>query len=1311
MGLTRRSPETTLSFSLLGPPDVRLGDRPLGPLPSRKALALLVYLAVESSRSHDRKALALLLWPDAPPEKGLASLRQTLLALRRALGDERLSRPFLIADPRTVAFDTRTSHRLDLTLLESPPPDCRVLEDPGACRRCADQLMGAVESIRGPFLEGFDLPDCEEFEAWVEGVRERTRTQAARAIEQLVRIKTNAGDLPEAIRIATLGLRIDPFDEGGHRRLMRLFAASGNRRAAELQFESCRNSLVRELGVPPSPETMALLREITKGKSKEPVDLSPGPSECCPVTVLFCDAHSEPSEEHNSSQGLRSLQKGIPDFIAHRGGVWAASHGGAFIAWFGLGHFREGAARRAARTALELVELFRRETGTPVRIGLHTGMVTVEGRPVPDSSGATERVAMSLCLQGFPGDLLLSETTASLLASQFLLEKLPGHSPFPGAGAIHRLRGLSHILDSPEREEGPLHGRDQEISLFRKHWQAGRGGALLLEGPPGIGKSRLVKSFVSIANARLSPDLPPPIIRRLTCLPHFSDSPFFPVIQMLRELLGLSWDQEPSLSQARIQSYVQGLGLPHPQRETETLRDLLGLDSPSSPRARRVSLRQSVENLLLGILRIRKGPYLLVIEDLHWADESTRHVLRTALEDPELNRRILTVITLRTGERPPWIDHLPHLLPISLRPLTDDESHGMVRDLISQEKLSDTEIGELVRTSGGVPLFLTEGVRNLLDIRQRDHQSFHRSPPRNLDELLSERLARYPQYRPFYQRAAVIGRIIPERLFRLISPEPSEFIDGFFSQGIRAGLLRPLGNLSEPSFEFCHLLFQKAALSSLAPEERERLHLQVGKNLLASFASEANATPELLAYHFEQGGDLMLASAWFEKAGRRSFARGSFVEALNNTESALRLLRSLAPHNKDIEMDIGRLLLLRGKIRTEMTGLGKEVEGIFREASQTLGATRKISSHESLQAIFAQFQLLMAQARLNEAKALMDRLRKQGGAWNNPAIREMECFARGQFHYHRGEFREAILAFGDPDPQKEWPGSYLPGGFGRQISCYRALAYWVTGNYQRAREERELIEGWAREETPLRGFYLTFLCHLSCLFGDVVSVRRGAEEILDHAEKSGSEAWIPSGLALRGWALARSGESEGISLLLKSLPLSRKIHWIANPIYLSFLAEGYLAAGDGRRAKKAAEAALSLIHLTGVRSQESELWRLRGEGSRKDDDPKTAEESFKKAIKVAARQGATAFSLRGAVALSLFYCDQGAPEKVRPLLLSFKEFIMDPGADPSLPEVQTARELLSRAAPLKKGTNVRSFGSKPRPRRDAPQFCDRTEIK
>ena len=1288
MGRKAGTSDRLLSFFLLGPPEIRLGADPLPPLPSRKAWALLVFLAVESSHHHDRKALASLLWPDVSLERSLASLRQSLLALRRTLGDERLSPPFLEAGPRTVGFNPSAPHRLDLNLLEAPPPECRILEDPEACARCADYLRIAAEGIRGPFLEGFGLPGCEEFEAWVEGVREQTRTQAARTIERLVRFNVGEGDLPEAIQFAARGLRIDPFDERGHRRLMRLLLASGDRRAAELQFEACRNLLVRELGVPPEPETLALLKEIREGEGRgvEPPESPDGSPECCPVTVLFFDGLQEAPGRVDTaplSEGFRRILDRVPDFVSRRGGVFAPSHGGTFISWFGLGHLREGAARRAARTALELADLFRRETGASVRSGLHTGTVVAEGRSVSDSSGSAERIAMSLCMQAEPGDLLLSESTATLLAHQFRLEQVLGLRIPTGAGTVHRLLGLSDP-SAPDGEEGSpsLSGRGRELSLFRDRWRSGCGGVMVLEGPPGIGKSRLVRAFVDLARTEPPPDGQEATIRTLACLPQYSDSPFFPLVRLMRDLIGICWNQEESLSRTRIQGYVQALGLPDPRRAQETLEDLFGLSPRPGPRRLRISRRQSVEELILGILRIRgRRPLLLIVEDLHWADESTRQVLKKALEDPGLSRRLLTVLTVREGERPPWVDRLPNLCPIPLPPLTDEESRRMAHDLAGPERLAEPDLSELVRAAGGIPLYLAEGVRNLLEGQHDDLPASQRPHPRTLDELLSDRLARYPGDRPFYQRAAVIGRVIPGVLFRAISPESPMALDRFLSRGIRAGLLRRLEEPAETSFEFCHLLFQEAALRSLVPEERERLHLRVGETLLQSFPAKAEATPELLAHHFERGGRSDLAISWYERAGRRSFARGSLVEALKNTESALRLLRSSPHYQKNPGIDLARLLVLLGKIRTETAGLGAEVEAIFREAEALSGAGKRVSL-ESVHSLFGHFQVLLAKASLDDGEEILRGLAGGTGPKGSPAVREMVRFATGQLHYLRGEVPEALESLRDPEPEKEWPGSFLPGGFGRQIASFRALGLWMAGKFRQAREERGRIEGWALEKTPLRGFYLMISCLLSRNLGEVGAVLEKSEEILLHAQEEKSGAWIPSGMGFRGWALARAGRSEGLSLLLKSLPLARRIHRVGEPLFLSLLAEAYLAWGDGRRARRTTEAGLEFIRRTGARTQEADLWRLRGESALLMGDPGEAEKDFKRAMEVAQCQRAPGLALQGAVALALFYCDHGSPEKVRPLLLPLEALVLDPGDDFSQPEVRTARDLLERSDPF-----------------------------
>lgn len=149
-----------------------------------------------------------------------------------------------------------------------------------------------------------------------------------------------------------------------------------------------------------------------------------------------------------------------------------------------------------------------------------------------------------------------------------------------------------------------------------------------------------------------------------------------------------------------------------------------------------------------------------------------------------------------------------------------------------------------------------------------------------------------------------------------------------------------------------------------------------------------------------------------------------------------------------------------------------------------------------------------------------------------------------------------------------------------------------------------------------------------------------------------------------------------------TLPLARRIHRVGEPLFLSLLAEAYLAWGDGRRARRTTEAGLEFIRRTGARTQEAGLWRLRGKRARMMGDPGEAEKDFKRAMEVAQCQGAPGLALQGAVALALFYCEHGSPGKVRPLLLPLEELVLDPGEDFSQPEVRTARDLLERSDPF-----------------------------
>ncbi len=1244
MGRRTDQARPILTLNLLGPPDLRLGDRPFPPLPSRKALALLVYLSVESSRIHDRRLLASLFWPDSPEEKALGSLRQSLLALRRTLGDDRFSPAFLEADSRTVRFNPSAPHRLDLALFDSPAPECRVLEDPEACSRCARHLAAATEAIRGGFLEGFDLPGCEEFDGWVEGMRERTRTLAVRSVERLVRFFERTGELPEAIRTATRGLRIDPYDEGGHRRLMRLLTASGDPRAAELQFEACRNLLVRDLGVPPEPETMALLREIREGRTRWENRPSPsdGCPECRPATVLFFDGLPDaPSTgEESLSPELRQTLEKVPEFISGRGGVSIPSHGGTRLAWFGLGPSREGAARRAARTALELSELFRREAGVSVRAGLHAGTVVSRGELLHESSGSVERIAMALCMQAETGDLLVSKSAVSLLAGQFSLDPADGLRLPPGVGGAFRLRG---IADSPSLEEvlkEPLPvGRNAELELFASRWESDEGGVLLLEGPPGIGKSRLVRAFIARALAGRSArsDALPIQIRRLECLPQFSDSPFYPVVRFMRNLIGLPIGEDPELSRKKIREYVLSVGLAAPRKTAVLLADLLGLPPDDASVLAPVGLdrREAFESILVAILRRRsRNRFLLLIEDLHWADDSTRQILRKILEDPAISRRITTVLTVRSGEAPSWLEGLEGVRKCPIGPLSSEESRSLVRLFLKDRPVTPEQEEDIVRTAGGVPLFLEVMSRRYLESPEKGGGLSGGAPlPQTLTELLSARLALYPEDRALFQRAALIGRVIPLDLFLAVTPASSETVTRFLRRAEERGLLVRKPDSVDEAWEFTHALLQEAAVFSIVPAERESIHRTLAETLASRFPHIAETTPEILARHFEGGHLPEKAAEWYEVASRQAYLRGSFQEAKRLVDAALRTLRTDPAVQGDRE---GLLLLLLGQIMSEIKGLGNpEVRKVFLEARTHFrtGST----SPEAFLARNAQFRSRLATAELGEAASLAETLEKTASRTRSHSFRSIAGFARGTLAFWMGDFersRESLAALGE-NPEEEAHSLLLRQSLEccRQGAAYRAWALWFLGREEECRAELARILKWAREEnSPLQGFFQTFACNLYRYLGDVEAVLEKTEALLASASRDRTAAWVPTGRAFQGWAMSRQGKPGGISMILESLPMWRSVHRVAENVLLSLLSEAYLLQGDTRRSRGVAEGALRFSGRTGTRFYDAELWRIRGECALREGEPLQARRDFRRAWEIARNQGARAIEERAKAA-------------------------------------------------------------------------------
>jgi len=244
---------TAVRISLLGTPSAESPGKPLQ-VTRRQVRALLYHLAEREERTA-REALSFLFWPDEPEYRARRHLSSLLSHLRRALPEPNL----LITTQEHVALHaTRvwTDCRYFRTLTTSTSGQPLSLA----------ALSQAVKLYRGPFLAGFSLPGCPEFEVWVSVQRRHWERRYLEALETLIQMQEAQGNLEDAIGHARRYLEVDELAEHIHRDLIRLHATAGDLRAASEQYERCAVLLERELGVSPLPETQAVYQAAQQGR-------------------------------------------------------------------------------------------------------------------------------------------------------------------------------------------------------------------------------------------------------------------------------------------------------------------------------------------------------------------------------------------------------------------------------------------------------------------------------------------------------------------------------------------------------------------------------------------------------------------------------------------------------------------------------------------------------------------------------------------------------------------------------------------------------------------------------------------------------------------------------------------------------------------------------------------------------------------------------------------------------------------------------------------------------------------------------------
>lgn len=294
-----------LKLSLLGSFSAYWNERPFPQRMAQKAQALLIYLAVETGRQHQRDTLMSLFWPDSPQKSAQQSLRQTLYLLRQTIDLEKRDAPLIQAERFTVSLN-KTWIWLDVEQFV-------LLSANG---RLSEEWQQAVELYRGHFLADFYLPDSSPFEEWVAGKRAFYQRQMQMLLQRLAEHHLGLQRYEAAETAVRRQLEIDNLNEAAHRHLLKILAKNGRRQEALTHYQMLQQLLQDELAVTPESDTVALVEMIRAGTL--PTEREPTPLFAEPTASKSIRRHNLPNMLSSFIGRVKELNEIVDLISEHR---------------------------------------------------------------------------------------------------------------------------------------------------------------------------------------------------------------------------------------------------------------------------------------------------------------------------------------------------------------------------------------------------------------------------------------------------------------------------------------------------------------------------------------------------------------------------------------------------------------------------------------------------------------------------------------------------------------------------------------------------------------------------------------------------------------------------------------------------------------------------------------------------------------------------------------------------------------------------------------------------------------------------------
>jgi predicted ATPase/class 3 adenylate cyclase len=965
---------------------------------------------------------------------------------------------------------------------------------------------------------------------------------------------------------------------------------------------------------------------------------------------------------HTVCAGVVSRWGGISDTPQGDDGI---------MCYFGVPLAYEDSVARALRAGLEILQTVI-QLGVQVRLGVVTGNVVVRsGQPF----GVSLHLAARLQSVAQPNTMVASDSTRQIVKEKFIFEQLTSLPPLKGfapATAAYRVVSEvpngSQVAQESAPRRTPFVGRNAELSALKQHWseinsQGVR--AVMVSGEAGIGKSRLASEFRRSLQARKL------AVLECRCTPDHVHSTFHPLIDFLRRQLRIADEESPDSKLHKIHAH-----LPENLLQTDAQALIAALLSiPMDGRLAALSYtkekqrERTLDVLVAWLLHAtQRGPVCLLMEDLQWVDPSTREFLHRAMAEAA-QRPLLVLLTLRTEQSPvPDTGFAVHEIP--LKGLSPESTRAMILGACGPSAVPGEMVQLLAAKADGVPLFIEESARMVMDLGVQAHShdaamAARFTVPATIHDLLMARLDRLATAKQVAQVGATIGREFSLPLLQAIvahetSPIGLHDLPARLAALVRSGLVIETNDAAGTHYYFKHALVRDAAYESLWERDRKRLHRTIANVVREQFQDLAQSQPELLAHHFAQSGNDAQALEYWERAARRAATRSAHLEAINHLRSGLAVLLRLPPVSERDRAELRLQLLLAGQL-IATHGYGADQVGHAYERAAEL-CQRVGDETAQMKTLLGLEGYHFMRADFNRAHEIAQQAANLIGEAADPMRKIQVQWAAGNILFHKGDF-VASLAHLDACLTGYRQLQHHPSVVqdpGIMSLCYSAWAVWELGladqALERARQAVALAEQLGHKFSMGEAFAFCASIHL--FRGEITEAMHCAKQAKSICQEGGFAVWLAYSTLLHGRLLAELGDPEaGVAEMQQAYRM-----WVSTgavvtrPLYLAMQAEGLALAGKPDEGLALLYQAFEIVCQYQEHYHEAEIRRLTGElllqsaGLHGQDRYQEAEQWLQGALDFARNRQHRAAALRCATSLSKLCIAQGQHTEAKNVL-------------------------------------------------------------